>query len=262
MTNAPDPQQHATALFALLDSEWPGSGDEARNGRVLHSHYDWQASRIGMLGDQLVTHYGVYDIQMRIGMASLRTAGVNLVVTQPQQRGRGLMTATAQASLAAMHTAGYDLSLVCNATEGFYGRLGYLFAWPEHDFLIDVAHLPSEASDVALVAVQPSQRADFAALYNRDHAQITGTAVRPTFARGKHPGNRRGVCWHDQQGNSKAICSSTSTRRARRSGTMIQQAMLHSGYRCLACWRASSIARKYASSACRIAGHSAGGCAR
>ncbi len=39
-----------------------------------NSHYDWQASRIGLLGDLVVSHFGVWGYDMRIGSARVYTA--------------------------------------------------------------------------------------------------------------------------------------------------------------------------------------------
>src|SRR5262245_7422524 len=96
---SPDPAAHGDALFALLDLEWPGIGEGLRAGQILHSHYDWKTARIGLFGERLVAHYGVYDIAMRIGIARVRTAGVNLVATHPGERGRSLMTRTGHAAV-------------------------------------------------------------------------------------------------------------------------------------------------------------------
>ncbi len=196
----PDPVAQGDALFALLDLEWTGIDESLRAGQILHSHYDWNTARVGLLGERLVTHFGVYDITMRVGVARVRVAGVNLVATHPAERGRGLMTQTGLAAVAAMRTQGYDLSVVCNATERYYGRFGYVLGWPEHDFVIQTADLPDEPLGFELCECATEQRADFAAIYNRENETVTGTAVRPTFPHGKHPGNGRGLYWTDERG--------------------------------------------------------------
>src|SRR5262245_717547 len=197
---APDPTTHADALFALLDLEWEGIGESLRAGQIAGSHYDWRTAQVGLLDGRMVTHFGVYDIAMRIGSARVRTAGVNLVATHPEYRRRGLMAQTGRAAVAAMRAHGYDLSLICNGTAGYYGRFGYVFAWPEVDFVIQTEHLPAERLDVELHTCATEQRADFTALYNRENEAVTGTAVRPTFPHGKHPGNGRGYFWIDARG--------------------------------------------------------------
>jgi predicted acetyltransferase len=196
----PDLALHSDALFALLDLEWPGIDQGLRAGQILHSHYDWNTARIGLLGERIVTHFGVYAITMRIGVARVRAAGVNLVATHPAERGRGLMTQIGHAAVAAMRAQGYDLSVVCNGTERYYGRFGYVLGWPEHDLVVQTEDLPAEPPDVALHECATEQRLDFAALYNRENEIVTGTAVRPTFPYGKHPGNGRGLYWTDERG--------------------------------------------------------------
>jgi hypothetical protein len=69
----PDPAAHSNALFALLNLEWQGIEASLRAGQIVHSHYDWNTARIGLLGERLVTHFGVYDIMMRVGVARVRT---------------------------------------------------------------------------------------------------------------------------------------------------------------------------------------------
>jgi predicted acetyltransferase len=196
----PDPVAHGDGLFALLEVEWPGIDPILRAGRISHSHYDWNTSRIGLLGERIVTHFGVYDIGMRVGVAQVRAAGVNLVATHPDERGRGLMTQTGHAAVAAMRAHGYDLSVICNGTERYYGRFGYVLGWPEHDFVVQTSDLPDEPLGFELLECTTEQRADFAALYNHENATVTGTAVRPTYPHGKHPGNGRGVYWIDAHG--------------------------------------------------------------
>ena len=66
---SPEPAAHGDSLFALLDMEWTGIDESLRAGQILHSHYDWNTARIGLLGERLVTHFGVYDIAMRVGVA-------------------------------------------------------------------------------------------------------------------------------------------------------------------------------------------------
>jgi predicted acetyltransferase len=197
---APDPAVHADALCELLDLEWHGIGESVRAGQIMGSHYDWRTARVGLRGGGLVTHYGVYQILMRVGIARVRTAGVNLVVTHPGERGRGLMAQTGHAAVAAMREQGYDVSVVCNGTAGYYGRFGYVFGWPETDFVIETQHLPAAPPAFELRPCPTEQRADFTALYNRENETVTGTAVRPTFPRGKHPGNGRGFFWIDERG--------------------------------------------------------------
>ena len=53
---------------------------------IAHSHLDWDISRIGLIGGRIVIYWGVYDLQMRIGTARVRTAGINLPITYPGQR--------------------------------------------------------------------------------------------------------------------------------------------------------------------------------
>jgi len=62
---APDPKRHFAALCDLIPNVfsglgyWPGRA-ACRETYLGNSHYDWQGSRIGMIGNTLVTHFGVW----------------------------------------------------------------------------------------------------------------------------------------------------------------------------------------------------------
>jgi predicted acetyltransferase len=129
-----------------------------------------------------------------VGTARVATAGVNLVVTDPEFRQRGLMPSTIRASLDAMRKNGYDLSLVCNAIANYYTRFGYVSAWPEHDVAVRTRDLPHDA-DFPLRRFAPRHRPELAQLYNAENATLTGTVVRPTFLRTKEPGDLYGYTW-------------------------------------------------------------------
>ena len=74
---APDPRLHGEELIDLIAKTFGGyfrMRDRCRNGYVLDSHYDWQASRIVLIDEGIVTHYGVWGYDMRIGAACVRAA--------------------------------------------------------------------------------------------------------------------------------------------------------------------------------------------
>ncbi len=201
LTLAPNQQEHIEAIFTVIRQQWPHAADPEKYGRVTASHYDWNTTRIGMIDDQVVTHFGVYDITMRIGRAHVRTAGVQLVTTDPSQRGQGLMRETAEAAIDAMCTNGYDLSVVLRVSEdNLYRTLGYVFAWPENSYTIRTQDLPPDPVDLELQEFTPGHRADLADIYNQDNEGVTGTAVRPTFLQMKAPGADRGWLWANAQG--------------------------------------------------------------
>ena len=79
---APDPNTHADALYKFAFGDY-------RPSRIRDSHYDWAASRIGLIDGEVATHVAIYDVGMRIGSAVVKTAGVNLVATREDPRGVG-----------------------------------------------------------------------------------------------------------------------------------------------------------------------------
>ena len=185
---APDQRRHGEAIYDLTAKVFPDFGyyetvKACRETYFGNSHYDWQVSRIGLIGEQVVTHYGVWNYQMRLGTARVRVGGIGGVATDGDYRKRGLMDRTAQAAFDAMRAAGYDLSLLFGI-DGFYDRYGYVRAWSDLSFLIRACDLPREKPDAPVRRFRSNlRRADLTALYNAHHATATGTAVRPTYRR-------------------------------------------------------------------------------
>ena len=188
---APDKAEDSEMIYGLLSMDFgDGLARACRNGRIAQSHLDWRVSRIGLSGDKLVTFWGVYDLQMRIGSARVRTAGINLPMTHPDYRGHGLMSETIALSTHAAARQGYGLSVI-NNTHGYFLRFGYVFAWPETHFTIKTSDLPDGLPSVRVEetnAYDLMGRKDLAKIYNRDNNSVTGTTVRPTYRRSKHPG--------------------------------------------------------------------------
>ena len=85
----PGPERHAEAIYDLTGKTF---GDywnwipEARRRYFGGGIYDWRASTIGLLGDRVVTHWGIWGFKMRIGRSAVRIAGVGAVATQGDLR--------------------------------------------------------------------------------------------------------------------------------------------------------------------------------
>ncbi len=202
-TLAPRPVADASRIYDALEAHATGWGrTQWRDGRVAHSRFDWETSRIGLVGDRLVTVFGVYDLTVRVGTAGVRTAGVNLEFTDPGyggDDGRAALEQTAAASVAAMGARGYDLS-VAFGREALFTGLGYAPGWRETMWFARTDDLPEAPPGGTLEPFEPVHREDLAALYNREHEGLTGTAVRPTYLRNKHPGELAGYLWRGQDG--------------------------------------------------------------
>jgi RNA polymerase sigma factor (sigma-70 family) len=199
-TLAPTREEHSARIYDALEARTTGWGrTQWRDGRLAHSHFDWATSRVGLVDDRVVTIFGVYDLAMRIGAARVRTAGVNLEFTDPDYRandGQNAFAETAAASVGAMREQGYDLSITFGS-EAFFARLGYTFGWRELLWFVQTRDLPPEPPRFDLQPFDPVHRDDLAALYNREHETLTGTAVRPTYLSNKHPGDFQGYLWTD-----------------------------------------------------------------
>jgi len=209
----PDPKRHREAVFDLTGKtfghtywDWM---DHCRETYFDQGPYDWSASTIGLLGGRLVTHWGVWGFRMRIGRALLRVGGIGAVSTHGGFRKRGLMARTAAAGIEAMRQAGYHITLLFGIS-GFYGRFGYVRAWADPEYSVNVSDLPTGRPAGPLRRIPPRHREDLARLYNRTHRGLTGTAVRPTY-------RRRGKDWHGHMwcGPSGAAAGYIFTRRGR-----------------------------------------------
>ena len=199
----PDRKLHKRALYDLFGKAF--SGDYygmlryARRSYFANSNYDWEASRIGLLGGKLVTHYGVWDYQMRIGSSRVRCAGIGAVMTDGEHRKRGYMAETVRAWLGDAKAAGYDMSILFGRPN-LYHKFGYVRAWPHATYRIEANELPSEAAP-KLTRFRPTQRDDLDKLYNHEYRLATGSAVRPTWLRCPNPDRWRGYLWSDGDGH-------------------------------------------------------------
>ncbi|MEI8196741.1 MAG: GNAT family N-acetyltransferase [Phycisphaerae bacterium] len=210
---APNPQIHKDELYDLVCRTFENYNSFmtlVRGGYIEDSHYDWSASRIGLCkdekgggaggrGDKIVTHFGIWDHQIRIGSALLRIGGVGAVATHSDYRHRGYMEQTAQASIEAMHQLGYDFSILFGINN-FYHRFGYTRAWSDATYFLPLTELPApadkQARKLTLIPFPEPMRPDLNKLFNAHNAGLTGTAVRPTYHHANVRGERRGYQWN------------------------------------------------------------------
>lgn len=201
---APDRRKHLAPLCDLLGKVFSHNGyfsfrDYSRKFYVENAFYDWDASRIGLTDGLIVTHWGVWDYPMRIGRSRVRTGGIGAVATHGDYRKHGLMDRTARESIEAMRRAGYDMTILFGI-RNFYHRFGYVRAWSETSYIVALADLPAERPPARIRSFSPPGGPEFLSLYNRQNAQATGTAVRPTYLKNRYPGRWKGYCWRDDRG--------------------------------------------------------------
>lgn len=165
----PDPKRHADDMVDLVAKVFGGYFRMRNNFRddLKTRQYDWAASRIGIAGDRLVTHWGVIDWRMRIGSAHVRVGVVGVVATHGDFRKRGFMAETALASIAAMRRLGYDMTLLFGVPD-FYHRFGYVPAWPEATWTVAVSDLPAERPKVRLRRLRARDIEAINRIYNRE----------------------------------------------------------------------------------------------
>ena len=199
----PDPVKHTDEMFDMCSKVFSRGGGYfhirhwCEDSYVINSHYDWDASRIGLIDGRIVTHWGAWNYTMRIGTARVKTSGPGLVATHADYRRRGLMVRTAQASIERMRELSYDMSII-SGIAGFYDQFGYAIAWAQVNYTIEAHNLPTDKPRHRLHKFAPRHREDLARLYNRENATRTGTAVRPTYLRNQKPDRWVGYLWKDR----------------------------------------------------------------
>jgi hypothetical protein len=202
--SAPDPENDGPKLidllcktFAVSAGYWQGERI-CRDGYLLKSNYDWNASRIGKLGSEVITHFGIWRLQVRVGRARIVTAGIGSVATDGHYRKRGFLRQTATATLDALRDSDYDVSLLFGIPN-FYEQFGYLRAWTFLNATVEADRISTEAIPGKLERCRSAARADLAALYNRENANLTGTAVRPVFPLGNPLVESDAYLWKQHQ---------------------------------------------------------------
>ncbi len=180
---SPDRAAHADGLIELCArtfNPYFEFREMCRSWYLLHGPYDWEASAVGLVGGEVVTHWGVWRYRMRIGRAEVRCGGIGAVATSAEHRRRGYMARTAPHSLARMRALGYDLSVLFGI-DGFYHRFGYVPAWPVEIWHLDRDAFPRELPRVRHSPLPALPAPETVRLHNRANAVLTGTAVRPTY---------------------------------------------------------------------------------
>ncbi len=203
---APDRRKHGESAIDLIAKVFSGYRDyftfgDAWRNRIYHGHYDWDASRIGIIDGEIVTHWGVWEYDMRIGAGCVRVGGIGVVATHAGFRKKGLMTRTARASIKAMREMGYDMTILFGIDD-YYDKFGYVRAWSDETYNVKIKDLPGEKPSVKLRKFAVRQRDDLDRIYNRENSRFTGTAVRPTYIRNKYIDACDGYLWKDSRGRT------------------------------------------------------------
>ncbi len=196
---APDRAKDAAAIYNLFEAEDHPARLDWRAGRLADSHADWDVSRVAFARDgdaeQLVAALIAHDLTMRVGRAELRVAGINGDVLHADAAGqrREILEQAATAAVDAARSAGYDLAIAFD-DDAFWLRQGFVLGWRALAWHVDVADLPPAAAP-NLVSIDATHRDDLAAICNATQAGLTGTVLRPTYRRNKHPGLFKTYCW-------------------------------------------------------------------
>jgi RNA polymerase sigma factor (sigma-70 family) len=201
---APQQSLHSEGIYKLFTKL--GRDELAtmgRMGRIADSRHDWKASRVGFVDDQIATYFGLYDLELRIGSARVRTAGENLCYTHPDygERFGDAMDQTARAAIAALREQGYNMAISLCKDE--FLRYGFVPVWRANEWTVATAELPEVGSDLVLEEFDLIFREDLAEIYNCENELLTGSTVRPTYLNNKEPGGFKGWLWKDEAGSAR-----------------------------------------------------------
>jgi predicted N-acetyltransferase YhbS len=202
--------KHRQQVFDLTAKVFsPGHGywgwiDYCREGYIDHCSFDWAATKAGFIDGEMVTHFGIWEYQTRVGSASLKTAGVGAVATHGEFRKYGLMSQTARACIADLASLDYDVTTLFGIPN-YYHKFGYVRAWPETTFTTWLDQFPTEAPEKPLRKLPVKQTQDLIDLANRHNAGLAGSAVRPMYLRNRKPAKWSGFYWADSRGKAKGF---------------------------------------------------------
>jgi hypothetical protein len=214
---SPDPKQDAGAIYDLTAKCFSGAHNyyqwyRGADGYFGHSHYDWRGSTIGLLHGRVMTHWGIWGYDMRIGAARVRVAGIGAVATDGFHRKQGLMDVTARAGIEKTRQAGYDMSLLFGIGD-YYHKFGYVRAWTPTTYSLAVDRLPEdpETPKPRREPFDPGAK-DIRRMYNREHKHLTGTAVRPTYKAPIDWKKCDSWTWRDKAGRLKGYLVTSEAR--------------------------------------------------
>ncbi|MCP4547366.1 MAG: GNAT family N-acetyltransferase [bacterium] len=202
----PDQRTHGAGIYDLLcktfsgEDEFYGALDWCENTLADPvNHLDWHTSRIALNGDMVVGNFAVWDYRTRVGRARLRTGGIGCVAAHGRYRKQGIISRVVESSLEAMRGDGYDISILFGIPD-FYHRFGYVRAWSETTLKVDLDEIDRQKAPPNLRRFQVAGDMEAARLYNRTHAALVGTAVRPTYRTSWKKSPIRAFGWRDDAG--------------------------------------------------------------
>lgn len=170
--------------------------DQYCENYIGNSHYDWDLTRVIMDGEKMIHHWGVWKYAMRLESILLDVAGIGAVTTHSDYRKQGLMHLAAKESFADMRSAGVDLSILRGR---HYVKMGYARAWNYVHYNIGSEDLAKFVLKKPYRSLEPDEVKQMDALYNREYAGYTGSAIRPTYLK-RHPEDICVYAWFDDEG--------------------------------------------------------------
>ncbi len=124
---------------------------------------------------------------MRVGSVRVRIGGITNVETPEKHRLKGYSSRAMWAAIEMMEDNGYDMSVLFGIPD-FYHRFGYAAVFPESWLYVKTQDLlRAEARYAARLMRRKNDLPELLQLYNHNHAERTGTLVRPKTWRCRRP---------------------------------------------------------------------------
>ncbi len=171
------------AVLDLLD-EWPLS--DGWRGRDYFRRYIESDPRyvdenfhVAELNGALVSCVQIFPREIRAVGATIPVGGIGSVFTSEKARGTGVASRLLEASVAAMHARGMEVSLLFASRHDFYTRLGWTL-WPRRRSLWFAGEaLAAPAASLRVEDLDVARDLDAVmALHERYAASRSGTTVR------------------------------------------------------------------------------------
>lgn len=118
-------------LRALLDGHFDGAPGLLEEFPLLTGRDNRTRCRVVADGEQLVAHAAWRPFELICGSERVRAAGIGLVTTHSEHRGRGLASTLVSECVAEARAAGRELAMLFGTPRGLYRRLGFIPAGRE-----------------------------------------------------------------------------------------------------------------------------------
>jgi regulator of extracellular matrix RemA (YlzA/DUF370 family) len=183
--------------------------DQEKNGNFRHELY---------VEGKVVSRIGVYNLVMRIGVASVRMGGIAGVGTPEEHRGKGYSRRVLENSNVWMTQEGFDCATLFGIAH-YYNKFGYLPCLPECRVEVPTRYALLAPQSLSARPFTPEDVPAVRAIYDANNAAQTGSIVRNAHHKWLHLGTTygrgtRAVVFTDAQGEVVAYTAYDTTNES------------------------------------------------